>query len=349
MNRIVFVIPYFGEFPNYFNIWKKTAINNQDVDFMFFSDNQSLRPESNIIVQQMSFQEYIALVQTKFDFPIALKEPYKTCDYKFAYGYIFQEYIRDYDFWGYCDVDLILGRIRDFISDEVLEKFDKVYELGHMTLYRNEERLNRLFQDSGPMPELNYEEVYTSDRVFAFDEYYGGIVKSRRNHIRTYLGEQDFWDGKVEKSYFESAVDGSDEYRTVFQYRDGRLYQMTCRLEALKRGDTASAEEHPVIYAHFQKRFLDDSQMEPAQDEFFIVPNHFVPGEITAADWGLKDDKIYTAKKRFESKKRKICTHWKRYRQMKSDGSIRSVKEYLERTRELKHRFEEMGTYMDQF
>ena len=33
-------------------------------------------------------------IQSKFDFKISLEEPYKLCDYKPAYGYIFEEFIR---------------------------------------------------------------------------------------------------------------------------------------------------------------------------------------------------------------------------------------------------------------
>lgn len=349
MYQIAFLIPYFGELPPFFEIWKKTAQRNEDVDFIFFSDNKRLRSEKNITVHSMTFSEYKELVQSKFDFPISLETPYKTCDYKFAYGYIFQDYIRKYDFWGYCDVDLVLGRIRDFITDEILESFDKVYELGHMTLYRNEERMNRLFMSQGPLPELNYQEVYTANDIFAFDEYYGGIVKSRRNKVKTYLGDHDFWDGKVEKSYFESAVDGDASLRIIFQYRDGRLYQMTARVEELKKGVDAPLEERPVIYAHFQKRVMDVPRTDNKKDCFYVVPNRFVFGEITAADWGIRDRKAYTERKRFQQKKKKICTHWKRYRQQKKEGSIHSVKEYIESKRERNRRFAEMGIYMDQF
>ena len=56
------------------------------------------------------------------DFEIVLNEPYDLCDFKVAYGEIFQEYLEPYDFWGFCDCDLIYGDIRHFLTEELLEK-----------------------------------------------------------------------------------------------------------------------------------------------------------------------------------------------------------------------------------
>ena len=54
-------------------------------------------------------------VQKMFDFPIYLDHPYKLCDYKPAYGYIFPEYTKGYDYWGHCDMtDCIFGNLRKF-------------------------------------------------------------------------------------------------------------------------------------------------------------------------------------------------------------------------------------------
>jgi len=47
MYQIAFLIPYFGELPPFFEIWKKTAQRNEDVDFIFFSDNKRLSSEKN--------------------------------------------------------------------------------------------------------------------------------------------------------------------------------------------------------------------------------------------------------------------------------------------------------------
>ena len=34
MKKIIIIIPYFGEFPNYFDLWMKSVKYNSDIDFL---------------------------------------------------------------------------------------------------------------------------------------------------------------------------------------------------------------------------------------------------------------------------------------------------------------------------
>lgn len=38
MKKIVFIIPYFGHFNNYFSIWLHSCANNPTIDWMIFTD-----------------------------------------------------------------------------------------------------------------------------------------------------------------------------------------------------------------------------------------------------------------------------------------------------------------------
>ena len=91
------------------------------------------------------------------------------CDYKPAYGLIFEDYIKDYNFWGHCDIDTIMGNLGKLIDDSMFEKYDKMFCLGHMILYRNTYDNNRTF-----MKEVRgrflYKESFTTEKITAFDE-----------------------------------------------------------------------------------------------------------------------------------------------------------------------------------
>ena len=82
---------------------------------------------------------------------VSLELPYKVCDYKPAFGLIFEDYLRGVDFWGHCDVDVVWGSIRKFLAtDEILSRYDVVSPrrrriAGACTLYRNTDEVNRLF------------------------------------------------------------------------------------------------------------------------------------------------------------------------------------------------------------
>lgn len=79
------------------------------------------------------------------------KESYSQVDLQPAYGVIFEEFIKGYDFWGHCDIDVVWGDIREFLSDEILRDFDiisfrKDFTAGHFTLWRNVLEINSIFK-----------------------------------------------------------------------------------------------------------------------------------------------------------------------------------------------------------
>jgi hypothetical protein len=100
-------------------MWRASALRNPSVDFMFFTDTD-VEPAKNIIVYKMQFSDFQQLVQKAFDFPIVLDRPYKLCEYKQAYGYILQDYMKEYDFWGFGDLDLVYGDLRSFFTEDIL-------------------------------------------------------------------------------------------------------------------------------------------------------------------------------------------------------------------------------------
>ena len=96
--------------------------------------------------------------------------PYKLCDYKPAYGLIFENYTSGYQFWGQSDIDVIYGNIRNFITDEMLDKYDFIsirhdYTTGCFALYRNNALINNIFKRS-----KDYKAVFSSRQHYCFDE-----------------------------------------------------------------------------------------------------------------------------------------------------------------------------------
>ena len=143
---------------------------NPTIDWLIFTDDHTnyIYPP-NVKVTYMTFEQMKEKAQKKFDFPISLERPYKLCDYKPAYGEIFEKELKGYDFWGDCDVDLVWGNIRKFYTDQLLEKYEKIGFNGHSMLFKNTREVCARYRIclSG---KLNYKEVYTTDKGYAFDE-----------------------------------------------------------------------------------------------------------------------------------------------------------------------------------
>ena len=90
------ILPYFGEFNNYFSLFLKSVEYNTD------NENKYNYPP-NVKVIKTSLDKVKNIADQKLGFSVSLEKPYKLCDYKPAYGFLFEEFIQDYEYWGHCD------------------------------------------------------------------------------------------------------------------------------------------------------------------------------------------------------------------------------------------------------
>ena len=155
MKKICFVIPYFGKFNNYFPFFLESCKNNPSVNWLIYTDDKTkYNYPDNVMVKYTTFEEIKNKFQEKLSFKIALDRPYKLCDFKPAYGLMFEEDLMQYDYWGYCDVDLFFGDIRKFFTDEILNRYDKIGFYGHCTIFKNNTKVNNLFKSNKRYKEL---------------------------------------------------------------------------------------------------------------------------------------------------------------------------------------------------
>jgi hypothetical protein len=169
--RICIINVFYGPYPEWFSFFLKSCETNSFIDWYFFSDQKSIPVTSNNI-KHIEFLpgEFSVLAGEKLNIKPEIENSYKICDFKPAFGKIFQEYIKDYDFWGYCDIDLIFGDLSSSINDSLLNTFDVIsfyngFLSGPFCLYRNDTQVNELFKQS-----YSYPDVYSTGKHFGFDE-----------------------------------------------------------------------------------------------------------------------------------------------------------------------------------
>ncbi|WP_157488253.1 DUF6625 family protein [Dyadobacter crusticola] len=168
--EITFIIPYFGPPPAWMPFFLESCHANPDCTFLFFSDTMPEGTRQNVKVVRMTLADLKALAIARLEMPVSLENPYKVCDLRPAFGIIFDDYLKTSVFWGTCDVDMVLGNIRNFFPNELLSRYDvlsakREYLVGHFTLFRNNRKINRLFLKSA-----DYRQIFLSTRSFAFDE-----------------------------------------------------------------------------------------------------------------------------------------------------------------------------------
>lgn len=140
--KVAVIIPYFGKWPEYFNLYLYSCSKNPQIDFFYFTDccipNTSY-PNTHFV--KTSFSKYCKKVSSALKINFKPNSPKKLCDVKPFYGIIHKEDIKDYDFWGFADIDLIYGDMSLFVNNYNLNKYDVITSLsihlsGHFTLIR---------------------------------------------------------------------------------------------------------------------------------------------------------------------------------------------------------------------
>ncbi len=179
MKKIVIIIPYFGQYPYYYRLVIKSMLANKTVDWLFFTDQEEPEEKNNIKVIRCNLNDFNKLAEKKLSLTLNIKDPYKICDYKPAFGKIFEDYIKDYDFWGHADMDVIWGDIRFFI-DKYLNSYDIISAAkdriaGCFSLYKNTEQIKNLYQN---IPDFK-EKIILSYRTALDDapKYFTNTIK----------------------------------------------------------------------------------------------------------------------------------------------------------------------------
>lgn len=170
MKSICYIVPYFGKLPKGFKMWLLSCRANNSIHWILYTDDRTPYdyPE-NVKVKYCSYQDIKKKIQLYYNFKVIISKPWKLCDFRPAYGEIFADDLKGYDFWGHCDMDLIWGDIRKFITDDILEKYEKIGFQGHSVIYRNTEEVNKRYRTmiNGIM---NYKEVFSCPDGCFFDE-----------------------------------------------------------------------------------------------------------------------------------------------------------------------------------
>jgi hypothetical protein len=172
MRSIGIVSCFFGTWPKWIDFFLVSCRHNPSVDFLLVTDCGPLRQElaANVKLIELDLPLLQALASERLGLAAALSRPYKVIDLRPSWGVVFAEILQPYDFWGYCDLDLIFGDIRSFFTEEVLAEYDVIstrreFLSGPCTLFRNDAGVNRLYERSH-----DYRKVFTSDSIFNFEE-----------------------------------------------------------------------------------------------------------------------------------------------------------------------------------
>lgn len=268
-NKIVFIILFMGEYQWYIPYFIKSCVYNPSIDFVVLTDNPRnfLNLPDNIKVSEYTLGQFKIEASRSLGFEVAIDKGYKLCDFRPAIGCIFPNLIKGYDFWGYCDVDLVLGNIRSFLTDELLNSYDVIsarhdYLTGCFSLFRNTPYINYLYEHS-----KDYVMVFTNEKNYCFDEAGDAYSQFSNNvPIDQVRSEYESMTEVVKKLAF---------YKKLRAYFEFQIVEGTPGCLQWDRGTLIFKGEYEALLYHFIK-FKEVYNEDP--NNLKVVPDRY---EIT--------------------------------------------------------------------
>lgn len=289
-------IPYFGNFPNYFQLYLDSLAKNKEILTVFFLtdiDMSQYNVPSNAIKIEMSFdnirerlskfllKEYNRNIESR----LLLSRTVKFCDIKIIYPILFDDIMTQYkitedDFVGWGDCDLIYGNLANFIKYE--EDFHIIggYH-GHFTVIKNIESFKNLYKQIPKYDELILDlKHYATDEI-AYREPLANYLKEN-NYKMNYINAT-FCD-IVPPCYYDKFRKNHNEYTKNFfdvynpKKNINYLYYSKEDSQLLLYYDDKSARE--ISYCHLQKRTMNMSELQPTsilenKEGYYIGENKF--------------------------------------------------------------------------
>lgn len=258
------VLPYFGKFGNYFQLFLNSCEKNTEFEWLIFTDDMSkYRYPENVKRIPFTLVQVKKLAEKKIGIKVSLESPYKLCDFKPTYGLIFEEYLTEYRYWGHCDCDLVFGDLNAFLEPMFEKQYDKIFASGHLTLYKNTKQNCRTFMKNYK-GEAIYREALQNNRIFVFDEDCIGEMNPEGRNIHSIFIES----GKkiyTKDLSFNVAVDCARFRKETYIpekrrfereiYKPRRYYWYNGKIISLeeKEGMLSKTE---YLYIHLQKRYM---------------------------------------------------------------------------------------------
>ena len=269
--RIGIIVTWFGMLPSYFKAWLKSAEYNNSIDFIIISDQEVNSESDNIIAYQSTLENEISKYQKILNRKINIRNAYKFCDCRLFFGLLYADELNKYDFWGYCDIDLVFGDIRKFITNDVLDRYERIYQYGHLCLYKNNYKMNHIYDLPGGIYSLK--EIFECSAKTTPEEYFGANRICKINGIKCY-NKIDFIDLKASlpKRLEEGHADKNTMHQ-IYIWREGKAYCV--------HSDNGKIYEDEVVYIHWQKK----NPKIQEENKFDNVKEFVITADFILTNW----------------------------------------------------------------
>ncbi|QEA46772.1 hypothetical protein FGL80_00365 [Leuconostoc lactis] len=310
MSNKLLIMPYYGQFPNYFQLWVERIKQNPGVDLLLVTDDgfDGYDLDSpNIHILNKTLDQLKLMIQDVVGDNVQLEQGYKVKDYFPLYGEVFSDVITtgNYEWWGTIDTDVILGNVDNFLSDNNLVGVDRILGNGHFSFFKNSPEMNNLWRDvrqntcSDLIP---FKYIKKFNQVAAYNEYgwrWGKGISTFMERVGLNIkndiprADLDFNYAGFKSNFLKAdrAIDIEEEISYI-SVKDNKMFAID-----------NNKVQNEIMYVHLQKRNMGvNPKLISSMTDFDIFPNVFLP-----SDTSISNDDLRKMASEFETfRKRRI-------------------------------------------
>jgi Family of unknown function (DUF6625) len=164
------ILPYFGSFGPWFPLYLYSLANQHTLDLLLLTDGAPPPLPANARRVDMTFDQLRDRANARLGTSVLLHRMRNICDLRPAYGLLFEEFTRGYEYWAFGDEDVLYGDVDGMLAPHLDGSVDLVSpgtngKSGHLTVVRNAPRTNEL-----AIHDPVYRDVLVSREHWAYDE-----------------------------------------------------------------------------------------------------------------------------------------------------------------------------------
>jgi hypothetical protein len=280
---LVMICFYFGRWPAWIDFFIESCKWNPHVRWRIYTDcGVPENKADNVDIVHVSFDDYKAMARERLGVAFDPADRYKICDLRPALGFLHEQDVADFPFFGYGDIDVIYGDISQFYDESRLDQFDVVSThpervSGHFAIFRNTHELRGLFEAIPGYRQLLEEPHQTSVEEIEFSRLILNATALRTLFVErhsTVLSARGWHDGTMnypqrwfwKHGKLTNAQDGDRE----FLYLHFMRWQSAHWINDPPAPGEAAWVGREIIHADWRKA---------ASEGFCISPEGFTPVE----------------------------------------------------------------------
>lgn len=198
MQKTAIIIPYYGKWPEWMDLYLYSCSKNPQLDFLIITDIETPhKVYSNTHFIYMTFEECCNRISQTLHVKFRPNDPYSFCACKPFYGIVFEHELVEYDWWEFGDIDLVYGDTSLLVNEKNLNKYDFITAhsdrfAGHFTIMRKESQFTHAclkiphYKEilSGTLPYIGLDEASCYRRiVLPLHRYWKGVYKLFAKHF----------------------------------------------------------------------------------------------------------------------------------------------------------------------